>query len=130
MKIGGMCLNWRIVAGLAAVGLGIWVVAPNLLAGAIPLLLLAACPLSMLIMMRGMQGSQCASTPQQVARPAPVAQTRAEQLADLKAQLAGLQVQHAAIAREIVALESSSGTAVREAEAVARAADEHVPHRA
>ena len=58
-----MCLNWRVVAGLAVVGLIVGVVAPRLLLGAIPLLIVAACPLSMLFMMRGMQGKQSSSSP-------------------------------------------------------------------
>ncbi len=34
--------------------LGVWLLAPQLLAAALPVLILAACPLSMLLMMRGM----------------------------------------------------------------------------
>ena len=56
MKMGGMCFNWKVVAGLAAVGVGVWAVAPNLLGAALPLLIIAACPLSMFFMMRGMGG--------------------------------------------------------------------------
>src|SRR6266487_5466495 len=54
--IGGfhLCLNWKVVAGLAVLGLGIWVVAPNLVWAAVPVLVVLACPLSMLLMMRGM----------------------------------------------------------------------------
>lgn len=51
-----MCLNWKVLGGLAAVGIGIWIVAPGALANLLPLLLLAACPLSMMFMMRGMGG--------------------------------------------------------------------------
>ena len=40
---GGLCPNWKVVAGLAAAGLGAWAVAPDL-AGAILPLLLVACP--------------------------------------------------------------------------------------
>ncbi len=57
-RIGGMCLNWKVIAGLAAVGVGIWVVAPSLITAAAPILLFAACPLSMILMMRGMSGGQ------------------------------------------------------------------------
>lgn len=51
----GMCFDWRALAGLAAVGVGIAVFAPKLALGALPLLLLAACPLSMLLMMNAVQ---------------------------------------------------------------------------
>ena len=58
-----LCLNWNVVAGLAVLGLGIWVVAPNLVWAALPILVVLACPLSMLFMMRGMGGSQRAILP-------------------------------------------------------------------
>ena len=51
-----MCINWRIVGALSLVALAVFAVAPNLLGAALPLLVLAACPLSMLLMMRAMQG--------------------------------------------------------------------------
>jgi len=102
----GMCLNWKVVAGLAVVGLGIWAVAPGLAAAALPLLILAACPLSMLLMTRGMQGGQCASRPQQAGYPTRAGLTREEQLAEMRAQLTGIQDQQDVIAREISRLET------------------------
>ena len=48
------CLNWKVIAALAAVGLGIWALAPGVAAAALPLLVLVACPLSMVVMMRAM----------------------------------------------------------------------------
>ena len=45
------CFNPKVIIGLALVAIGIAVFAPNQLAAALPLLLLAACPLSMVIMM-------------------------------------------------------------------------------
>ena len=55
-SIFGMCFNWKVLAGLAFVGVGLLVVAPGVFIGALPLLLLAACPLSMMLMMRGGHG--------------------------------------------------------------------------
>ena len=55
----GFCLNWKVVAGLVAAGVGTWIAAPHLLGVAAPLLLILACPLSMLLMMRGMQRGSC-----------------------------------------------------------------------
>jgi hypothetical protein len=52
-----MCLNKKVIAGLAVTALGIHLFAPNVLAVALPLLIVAACPLSMLLMMRTMSGS-------------------------------------------------------------------------
>lgn len=45
------CLNWQVVAALATAAVALWVLAPNLVGVAVPLLLLAACPISMLVMM-------------------------------------------------------------------------------
>lgn len=103
----GMCLNWKVIAGLAVVGLGTWAVAPGLAVAALPLLILAVCPISMLLMMRGMQGGQCASRPQQASSPARTGLTRDEQLAELRTQLTDIQEQQDGIAREISRLESS-----------------------
>ncbi len=129
-KMGGMCLNWKVIGGLAVVGLGVWAVAPNLVWAAAPLLLVAACPLSMLFMMRGRPSSQCASQPQRVSQPARAGSTPDEQLAELKGQLATTHAQQEAIAGQIARLEAASAPAVHQAEAVARAADERGRDRA
>jgi hypothetical protein len=81
-----MCLNWKVLASLAAVGVGIYLFAPGLLAEAVPILLLAACPLSMLLMMWGMQQSQGQQTTQET----DVGLTREERVARLRAQQATL----------------------------------------
>lgn len=62
------CLNKRVMIGLALVALGMFAFSPRLLGAAAPVLLLAVCPLSMLLTMRGMrrQGggpSACTTTP-------------------------------------------------------------------
>lgn len=48
------CLNWKVIAALAGVGVVIYALAPGVAAAAVPLLVLAVCPLSMLLMMRAM----------------------------------------------------------------------------
>ena len=53
----GMCFDWRVLLSLGVVGLGIWTVAPQVIGAALPLLLVAACPLSMLVMAWMMRGS-------------------------------------------------------------------------
>ncbi len=103
--MGRICFNWKVLAGLAGVGLGVWFLAPDLVAGALPLLLLAICPLSMLLMMRGMQGGRCAPQPVQVTQPVRTDLTRDEQLTELKTQLAQVQAQQEGIARQIADLE-------------------------
>ena len=60
----GMCFNKRVVIGLGVVALGVLALAPNLLGSVAPLLLLAACPLSMVFMMRAMNrdGASCGTS--------------------------------------------------------------------
>lgn len=119
-----LCFDWKVLAGLAAVGVGVWVVAPGWVGAALPLLLLAACPLSMLLMMRGRQGAQCAP---QAAPPPPPALTRDEQVAELKAQLATVQAQQEALAQQIAALEAPSAPVLPEP--AAEPSHEPVPSR-
>lgn len=119
-----MCLNWKVVAGLAVVGVIVWVVAPQFLLGAIPLLILAACPLSMLFMMRGMQGGgdQTTQQPAQVRQPSAAEFTRDEQLAELRSRQSGLQQEQEFLARQISEMESPETSIISEAESVASAA--------
>ena len=51
----GMCFNWKVLACLGAVATGVLVFAPNAALAVLPLLLLAACPLSMVGMMFAMK---------------------------------------------------------------------------
>jgi hypothetical protein len=82
------CLNWKVIAGLAAVGIGIYFVAPNLVAAALPILVLAICPLSMLLMMWGMQGGH--SEDQQASQEVDAGLTREEHLTRLRWRQAAL----------------------------------------
>ena len=53
-----MGINLKVVAALAAAALAIYLLAPNAFYAALPLLILAACPLSMFLMMRMMSGNR------------------------------------------------------------------------
>jgi hypothetical protein len=86
MKMLKMCLTWKVLATLAAMGVGVYLFAPGLLAEAVPLLLLAVCPLSMLLMMWAMQHTQGQQTPQEP----DVGLTREEWIARLRTQQAAL----------------------------------------
>ncbi len=85
-----ICLNWKVLVGLAAVVIGVYTVAPGALAAALPILALAACPLSMLLMMRVMHGGQDAS---ESGLP------REDPLAHLKSQRAALDAEIGALER-------------------------------
>ena len=95
-----MCLNWKVLGALAAVGAGVWLVAPSLLGAALPLLLLAACPLSMLIMMWGMGrmgGMRTSATEDMLG---------AQDHASREARVAALKAQRDSLAHEINELEA------------------------
>ncbi len=95
-----ICLNWKVLASLAAVGAAVWAVAPHLVVVAVPLLIVLACPLSMLLMMRGMQAGQCATAPSFGRQGESVPSAEADRLAALRSQ-------QATLAREIAALEAA-----------------------
>lgn len=101
------CLNWKVIAGVTLVGVGVWAVAPNLLVAALPILLIAVCPLSMVLMMRSMQGEQHGASAQRSDGVDGRGSPREERLADLKSQLEQTRSQKEAIAREIAKLEAS-----------------------
>lgn len=51
-----MCLNWKVIVGVAVVGVALFVYAPGFAYAALPFLVLAICPLSMIFMMKAMNG--------------------------------------------------------------------------
>jgi len=48
------CLNRKVLGGLGLTALAVWALAPGVVGAALPLLFLAACPLSMVGMMWAM----------------------------------------------------------------------------
>lgn len=101
------CLNLKVIAGLAALGLGIWALAPGLALAAAPFLLFLACPISMWLMMRGMNGSS-QSEPAAGDRVSTNASVAGESLPELKARLARLDAEQEAIARAVSRQETGS----------------------
>ena len=95
-----MCLNWKVLAGLAVVGVIVWLVAPRLVLAALPVLLVLACPLSMLFMMGGMRSSQGTSRSTPAGQPQLDGFTHEEQIARLQAELASKEAQLESLARE------------------------------
>ncbi len=57
------CFNRKVLIGLAIVAGGLLLLAPGTLRSAGPLLFIAVCPLSMLLMMRGMSRGTTTSCP-------------------------------------------------------------------
>lgn len=57
-----MCWNKNVIIGLVAVAVAVYFLAPGSIGAALPVLLLAACPLSMLLMMRAMAGDRSTTT--------------------------------------------------------------------
>lgn len=84
LKMPKMCLSWKVLASLVTVGVGVYLFAPGLLAEALPILLLAVCPLSMVLMMWGMQHTQ--GQGQQTPQEPDVGLTSEEWIAQLRKQ--------------------------------------------
>ncbi len=109
----GMCLNWKVLAGLSAVGIGIYAWAPNLVGAALPLLAVAVCPLSMLAMMwgigrmGGMQGSGCATQDQRAQTEIGGADASQGRIGQLREDLRDLEAREAAIRAEVEELEAT-----------------------
>lgn len=81
------CLNWKVIAALAAVGIGLYALVPGLAVAALPLLVLAVCPLSMLLMMRAMGSTGGCRTKDDTTG------TNPDELARLRAEIAALRTE-------------------------------------
>jgi len=88
-----MCLDKRVLGGLAVVALGIWLYAPQLVGAALPILVVLICPLSMLVMAWTMRGSMSMSGN---------SQSPADRLAALERQQAQLNADIARVRAELV----------------------------
>ena len=116
-----MCLNWKVVAALAAVAVSVAVVVPGLLVAALPLLLLAACPLSMLLMMGAMGGKKAdreATSGASVNFPDAAGTPATADPTELRTRLAALEAEQATLARTIADLEAQDARPHGEPEAV------------
>lgn len=130
------CLNPKVLVGLAAVAIGVMLLAPDLISRAFPLLLVLVCPLSMLLMMGSMARMGGTKDSAETSTPNPAGAgpilpdssvSRDARLALLRAQLHVLEEQRAAASVEIATLETPDtqvpSRAVQEAEQVARVAE-------
>lgn len=93
-----MWFNKKVVAGLAITALGLLALAPNVFGAALPLLVMAACPLSMALMMRRVGGRSACGT-DAGARTDPAASSTtavdAAELQALRGEVARLRVEPA-----------------------------------
>jgi len=114
-----MCLNWKVVTGLAVIGLLVFVVDSHVGLVLLPILLVAACPLSMLFMMRGMRGGtgQSPSQPASACCSSTMEPTRTEQLTTLRSHLLSVQREQEALANRITQLEREDGAVFSSLEA-------------
>lgn len=99
----GMCFNWKVLVGLGAVAVALLVLAPGAALAVLPLLFLAACPLSMLVMMFAMKGMGSKKH-----EDASAVQTDTSVEA-LRARLAVLHDEERQIEREVSSREDASG---------------------
>lgn len=109
MKTLRACYDWRVITALAAVGLGVLLFAPNLIGAALPLLFLAACPLSMLVMMKMMGDPDAKEAVPAETGPA----DRAERL---RTELAASRREQQRLARELEGLDVPAAVANRSTE--------------
>jgi hypothetical protein len=99
MNIARACLDWRVLTALAALGVAVYLFAPGLIAAAVPLLLLAACPLSMLVMMKAMGDHQRESGAE------PTEPIGADRAVALRRELADLGRRQEQVGEELRAIE-------------------------
>ena len=106
----GHCMDWRVLAVLAG-GIAIALYAPRVALAAVPVLLVLACPISMLLMMRVMNRGNSMSSPPANPQPDQADQGLSPdpQLSSLEDQLRRVQAQHAAIAQQIAGLDVDAG---------------------
>lgn len=111
------CFNPKVLGGLALAGLAVFLVAPGAFSAVLPLLFVAACPLSMVLMMRGMSGGQCNSRGSQAGQEhqpeatGAVSSTSAAEaeLARLQAEIDQLKAERAARTEAVPVIESPAG---------------------
>lgn len=82
------CLNPKVIGGLVAVGLVLWLVAPGSGTAALPLLITLICPLSMGVMVWQMRRGGSCPAPDAGGAPAAASDEHEAQAAALREELA------------------------------------------
>lgn len=112
MNVIKCCLNWKVIGGLLLLGAILLMMTPGIGTGALPVLFMLACPLSMLVMlplmMKGINAdNQPVRLNQVESDQQPV--NHAEQISRLKSQMAFLQSQQQVLVEQINQLEIPRG---------------------
>ena len=92
------CLNWRVIVGLALVGVALFLYAPKLATAYLPILLALVCPISMLVMVLSMSRKATGGRSNEVALSN---LSRDQQLQLMEERLERVQQQHRAIASQL-----------------------------
>lgn len=93
-----MCMNKKALIGIGVALGGLLLINPAWGVAALPLLLLAACPLGMFFMMRAMGGSgkSCGTTSNETSEASATGESTEEQIKSLQAQVRELKAAQAA----------------------------------
>ena len=97
----GMCLNWKVLGGLGAVALVIFLLRPQLGPSLLPLVFVLACPLSMVLMMRGMGGMGGGQAPALVASPTAEGDRGPDPVEVLRQRYARGEIDHEELSRRL-----------------------------
>jgi len=101
----GMCLNWKVLGGLGAVALAIFLLRPQLGPSLLPLVFVLACPLSMVLMMggmmRGMGGMGGGQAPPLVASPTAGVDPGPDPVEVLRQRYARGEIEHEELSRRL-----------------------------
>lgn len=100
LNILACCLNWKVIVGVVVAAVALFLVAPSTAPAALPLLLVAVCPLSMLLMVWGMRGGRGMGTGMSH-DPGMGSVSGVEELSALRARIARVQEENETIAREL-----------------------------
>lgn len=96
------CLNRKTLMILGGVALATWALAPGAVGAVVPLLIALACPIGMLVMMRGAAGAvggrRCGTATPSGQATTPAADATAAEVARLRSEVAGLKAHIAASA--------------------------------
>jgi UPF0716 family protein affecting phage T7 exclusion len=91
-----LCLDPRVLVAFGALGVATWLLAPGLLLSAVPLLLLLACPASMIVMAVLMRSSTGTT----------INQTAPRDAGRVRSELADLEVHRSTLEAELAAAET------------------------